>query len=445
MYLGLKSRAVILACIGGFVAATGVAVADDASGPVTFTKDVLPILQENCQECHRPSGPNHSGMVAPMSFMTYAEARPWAKAIAREVEAKRMPPWFASEEFHGIFELERALAKEDIATLVAWATTGALRGNPKDAPPLKKFASTAGWTLGEPDIVISMPEPYWVEDDVEDIQPRFSTILTEEQLSEDKWINWIEFRPGSEIVHHGGARVQPLDENGEPVVDPISGGKIIGTAPGDGPDLWPEGYGKLIRKGSQITFGLHYHKEPGPGSGMWDQSMIAIKWHEKPVKYVVRAAGVSSRGWEIPPYHSKWQVGAARTFEEDTFIINMMPHMHWRGGAAKYEVIYPDGTSEVLLEVPNYDFDWQLTYTYKEPKFIPAGTRLEVSMWFDNSEENYWVPDPERPVGFGSMTNDEMNIGWTEYANATPIDDIESHDFGTQGTGVEDIDNAFLD
>ena len=106
-----------------------------------------------------------------------------------------------------------------------------------------------------------------------------------------------------------------MGEKGEPAIDPISGGKIIGTAPGDGPDVWPEGYGKLIRKGSRITFGLHYHKEPGPGTGAWDQSMIAIKWHTKPVKYVVRAAGISSRGWDIPPFHPSWQVGTSRVFD----------------------------------------------------------------------------------------------------------------------------------
>ena len=425
---------------GGFASA-----ADDASsGPVTFTKDVLPILQENCQNCHRPSGSNLSGMVAPMSFMSYKEARPWAKAIAREVTARNMPPWGASSEFDGVFELDRRLTDDEIATLVQWAETGGRRGKAQDAPPPMEFPSIVGWTMGEPDLIVKIPEPYWVADEVDDIQPRFPTILTEDQLPEDRWINWIEFRPGSSAVHHGGARVQPLGPDGEPVVDPISGGKIIGTAPGDGPDVWPVGYGKMIRKGSRITFGLHYHKEVGPGTGLWDQSMIAIKWHTEPVKYVVRAAGISSRGWEIPPLHNYWEIGAARTFEEDTYIINMMPHMHWRGRAAKYVAHYPDGTTETLLDVPDYDFDWQITYTFKEPKFVPAGTRLEITMAFDNSEDNEFasVMDVYRAVpSGGGMTQDEMNIGWTEFANAEPIEDILAHDFGDQGTGVEDLDN----
>jgi len=414
--------------------------AETPAGPVTFNKDVLPIFQKNCQECHRPSGANLSGMVAPMSLTSYEEARPWAKAIVTAVTTKKMPPWFASEAQHGQFEMERRLTQDEIDTIVKWAETGARRGDAKDAPEPIEFASSEGWVMGEPDIVIPLPEPYWVADEVEDIQPSFDLILTEDMLSEDKWIKWIEFRPGCKIIHHGGASTQPLDAEGNPVVDPISGGKLIGTAQGDGPDVWPEGFGKLIRKGSRFTFNIHYNKEPGPGTGVWDRSMIAIKWQTTPVKHVVRSAGVSSRGWEIPPFTADWTVGAAKTFDEDSYIINMMPHMHWRGAKAKYELVYPDGNRETLLDVPGYNFAWQLTYTYKEPKFAPAGSRLEVTMVYDNSAENAYIEDPERPISFGSMTKDEMNIGWTEYSNADPIDDIMNHDFGTEGTGVEDLD-----
>jgi hypothetical protein len=145
----------------------------------------------------------------------------------------------------------------------------------------------------------------------------------------------------------------------------------------------------------------------------------------------VRAAGIASRGWEIPPRHSRWQVGAAHTFREDSHIINMMPHMHTRGAEAKYELVYPDHRRETILHVPRYDYNWQLTYTFKEPKLAPAGTRLEVTMWFDNSDGNpFLIEGPDRAVGFGGMTTDEMNIGWTEYANAQPIEDILNHDFG---------------
>ncbi len=430
-----------IAWIGVCAIALSAFADDTAVRRPTFTKDILPILQENCQECHRASGSNFSGMVAPMALTSYDEVRPWAKAMVKEVAAKRMPPWFAAPEFSGHFELERGLTDVEIATIQRWVDTGAPRGNPNDAPAPKEWESSAGWTYGQPDIVLSLPEPVWVGDDITDWQPSFSRILTEAELPEDKWVHWIEFRPGSNIVHHGGARVTPLDENGEAAVDPLCGGKLIGTAQGDGPDFWPEGYGKLVRKGSRITFGMHYNKEAGEGTGVWDQSMVAIKWHDKPVHYVVRSAGVSSRGWEIPPKHDNWRVGAARTFDADSVIINMMPHMHLRGKAAQYDLVYPDGKRETLLGVPDYDFAWQQTYTFKEPKFVPAGSRLEVSMWFDNSEGNSWVDDSDRAVGWGGMTIDEMNIGWTEYANAEPIDDIMNHDFGDKGTGVEDLDD----
>ena len=422
------------------ILAPDVALAEAPAGPVTFTKDVLPILQKNCQECHRPAGANLSGMVAPMSLTSYEEARPWAKAMATAVTSKKMPPWFASPAQHGIFELERGLTQDEIDTIVRWTESGAKRGDPKDAPETLAFSSPQGWVMGEPDIVIPLPEPYWVADEIEDIQPSFEQILTDEMLPQDSWVKWIEFRPGSKIIHHGGASTQPLDANGKAVVDPISGGKLIGTAQGDGPDVWPEGFGKLVRKGSRFSMNIHYNKEPGPGTGVWDRSMVAIKWQTTPVTHVVRSAGVSSLGWEIPPNTADWSVGAAKTFGEDSYIINMMPHMHWRGSSAKYVLVYPDGKRETLLDVPGYNFAWQMTYTYKEPKFVPKGSRLEVTMVYDNSPENASIKDPERPISFGSMTKDEMNIGWTEYANAAPIEDIPHHDFGTEGTGVEDLD-----
>ncbi len=421
--------------------AAGPASTTDAAGAPTFHRDVLPILQAHCQDCHRAVGNSNSGMVAPMALTSYDEARPWAKSIARAVSAGEMPPWYAAPEFHGVFEGERGLTPEQVTTLVAWAKAGGPAGDVAEAPPPRVFPSAEGWTLGEPDLVVKLPEPFWVADEVEDTQPSFELVLTREQLPEDRWIRWIEFRPGNpQIVHHGGARVVPLGADGKPVVDPLCGGKLIGTAPGDGPDVWPVGYGKLVRRGAKLVFNIHYHTEPGPGTGAFDQSMLAIKWHTEPVRHVVRSAGIASRGWEIPPGRSNWRVGAAHTFGEDSYVINMMPHMHTRGARARYELVYPDERREVILEVPRYNYNWQLTYTFKQPKLVPGGTRLEVSMWFDNSSGNvHLIESPDRAVGFGSMTVDEMNIGWTEYANARPITDLEHHGLAA-APALDDID-----
>ena len=433
----------VAAAISYSPAPAAAAQGDTPSGRVTFYKDVLPLLQENCQECHRPSGANFSGMVAPMPLTDYREVRPWAKSILRQVTSKLMPPYFAASEFRGIFEPDRGMTGEEIQVFEKWVSTGAVAGNPDDAPEPVQWESSEGWTIGIPDLIVTMPEPYWIPDDVGDIQPSIPIILTEAMLPEDRWIRAIEVHPGSEVVHHMGARTTPLDAEGNPVLDPLSGGKLVGTAPGDGPDIWPIGYGKLIRKGSRFTFGNHYHKEVGPGTGAWDQSSIGIVFHDttiNPVKYVVRARGISTRGWEIPPHHPYWQVGAGTTFESDARIVNFMPHMHFLGREAKYEAIYPDGTRETLLHVPNYDFAWQMTYSYVEPKFVPKGTRIEVSMWFDNSEDNRWNPDPATAIDWGrGETNDEMNIGWMEYANAEPIANILTADWETLGLTAEQL------
>ena len=441
----MKAMVLSLAVAALVIGAYPASAADDATpSRVTFYKDVLPVIQENCQECHRPSGANFSGMVAPMALMDYREVRPWAKAILKQVTNRTMPPFFASQEFRGVFEPDRGLSDEEIQVFETWIATGAAAGNPADAPEPVMWESSEGWTIGEPDLIITMPEPFWIGDEIDDTQPGIPVILTAAMLPQDRWIAKIEVHPSSELVHHMGARTTPLDAEGEPVIDPLSGGKLVGTAPGDGPDIWPAGYGKLLRKGSLFRFGMHYHKEIGPGTGAWDQSSIGIKFHDtkvNPVKYVVRARGISSRGWEIPPHHPYWQVGASTTFEADAKIVNFMPHMHWRGRAAKYEAMYPDGTSEVLLEVPYYDFAWQMTYSFVEPKFVPKGTRIQVSMWFDNSEDNRWNPagEPDRPVAFGGMTQDEMNIGWMEYANAEPIANVLTADFESLGLTPEQL------
>ncbi|MEX2015601.1 MAG: c-type cytochrome, partial [Candidatus Hydrogenedentales bacterium] len=244
----------------------------------TFTRDVLPILQENCQSCHRPQGANMSGMIAPMSLMTYQEVRPWAKAIAKAVEAGNMPPWHATKEFHGVFKNERSITDEERDTILAWVNSGAQRGNPDDAPPPLEFKD-AGWqlseTLGEPDLLLKMEEPFFVADDVQDIQPRIQMKLTKEQLPEMKWVRAIEYRPGSEVVHHiVGGVTRPGENN----IDMRTNfGQI---ASGTNPQNYREGYGLPLYPDSTIHLSMHYHKEVGPGTGKYDQSEIAVWFHD---------------------------------------------------------------------------------------------------------------------------------------------------------------------
>lgn len=384
----------------------------DAPQRPTFTKDVLPILQENCQECHRPKPINMSGMVAPFSLMSYEEVRPWAKAIVKAVHTKYMPPWFATDEFDGVFRNERGLSDTDIETIQRWVDQGARRGNPQDAPAPREFKDTEWW-LGEPDLVVSLPEPVWVGDDVADWQPNIDIPLPEDLLPEDRWIQTIEAQAGSEPVHH--IVVYKVDPNGRS--RGFGGQNIGGLAPGAEPSLMQDGYGIKLEKGSSLRVSMHYHKEPGPGTGTYDQSRLGFHFYDKDEAVMpVHIEPVGSTDFVIPPNDPSYIVSMARTFDRPFTILNYLPHMHFRGKAAKYWAVYPDGSSELLLDVPRFDYNWQLYYEYPKPKSFPAGTRIEVELTYDNSVNNPSNPDPNRAVPFGLETTDEMAFGWMFYS-----------------------------
>lgn len=396
------------------------AAAQESRARVTFTQDILPILQEHCQLCHRPGGDNVAGMVAPMSFMSYKETRPWARAIARKVQTREMPPWFATPQQDGLFENERRLSEKEIATVLEWVRTGATRGRPQDAPKPIVFPETDGWLTGLPDLIVSMSESYFVPDELDDQYINFvSEAITEEDLPEDRWLRAIEWRGGSDVVHHivGAASVEAADGSTQRF-------ELGSIAPGEEGTLFQPGYGKLLRKGSRIHFNMHYHKEAGPGTGTWDQSMVGFRFwdpvKDPPIVHPVFRNGVSNGQFEIPPGHGNWEVGAARTFDTATTILSMHPHMHLRGKDAKYTAFYPDGTQEVLIDIPAFDFNWQLDYSYKEPKKVPAGTRIEFTAHFDNSPENIYNPDASIPMGWGGPTTMEMMIGYISYCDTEP-------------------------
>ena len=377
---------------------------------ITYTKDVAPILQENCVSCHRPAGANLSGMIAPMSLMNYVEVRPWSKAIRKVVSTREMPPWQASEKVHGQFRNERTLTQDEIDTLVAWVDQGATRGSPRDAPkPLPELKE--GWTIGEPDLIVEFDEPYWVPDDTDDIQPFIMVTLKKGAIDESKWVKAIEFRPGSEVVHH---IVTFLVDPGANALDPASQ-KLFGLiAPGTDPQTFDEGFGIEIKPESTVGFAMHYHKEAGPGTGGWDSSVMALKFHDKPVDHPVDVSPIAYGSFEVPPGHPAWKVGASWTWDKDFYVVGFMPHTHLRGSAVKYTAYYPDGTSELLLDVPQYDYNWQTGYEYTDYKAMPAGTRVEFELWYDNSPEKAAEAgfNSERAISFGGPTTDEMDLGW---------------------------------
>lgn len=380
----------------------GLTSATEVPNEVTYTKDVLPVLQENCQECHRSFGSNLGGMVAPMSFMSYRETRPWAKSMAKAVADRSMPPWDASPEHAGVFEGERVLTEADIATIVKWSETGALRGNPADAPEPKVFPSSDGWSIGEPDLIISMPEPWWVPDELLDDTKYFPMTLSEEQLPKDRWIKATEFRPDSEAVHHI-------------IVNPLGG-----IAPGNVPRVYRDGYAAKLRAGSKVVWNMHYHKEPGAGTGMWDQSSVGVKFYPEGYvpKHVLTTIPLGPMDFKIPANDPNYSAGASFTFEKDVLLSRLMPHMHYRGKKVLYTLEYPNGTEETLLHVPKYDFNWQTVYKFNDPKPVPAGTQIHLTGWWDNSTDNPFNPDPNTDIIWGEATHEEMLFGWLTYTNA---------------------------
>jgi len=409
----------------------GPSMAADTQGKITFTKDVLPIIQENCQICHRSGGDNIAGMAAPMSLMNYNEVRPWAKAIAKVVASREMPPWDATDATHGQFINERYLTDDQIATIVKWVKTGAARGSKKDLPEPKDFPTTDGWVIGIPDLEIYLEEPYWVEDEVIDIQPRFTIQITEEMLPEPRWMQAIECRPDSDVVHHifTTATAPAYGEH------PEESFALASVAAGEDPQQYPDGYGNFLRAGTTVNLSMHFNKEPGQGTGKWDRSGMGFKFYPKDVeikhKVTWNALGVNGAGnlqFEIPPGHPNWEVGFSGTFDKDTLLLSVHPHMHYRGKDFKYTAYYPDGTTEELIYVDRYDFSWQTIYFYREPKFIPKGTRIDAIARFDNSETiKAKVPKLNigRPVGFAAPSEDEMMIPYISYTHIEGEEAVE--------------------
>jgi hypothetical protein len=382
---------------------------------VTFHKDVLPVLQRNCQACHRP------GEAAPMSLLGYSETRPWARAIKEAVLSKRMPPWFADPS-HGKFSNDRSLTRVEIDTLVAWADSGAKEGNAKDAPPPRQFVE--GWNIGVPDAVVEMPNEYQVPAQGT-IEYTYYVIPT--GFTEDKWVQLAEVRPGNRaVVHHVIAFIRGPNSKwlreakpGEPYVprkregrreEGDGGGEfLIGYAPGTVPEVLKPGEGKLIKAGSDLVFQMHYTANGKPAA---DKTKVGIIFAKEPPAQRILTAAAQNRKFVIPPGAPNHRVDAEITLQDSAVLTAFLPHMHLRGKSFEYRLVYPTGESEILLRVPKYDFNWQLSYYLEKPLLLPKGTKIECTAHFDNSPNNPANPNPNVEVRWGDQSWEEMMIGF---------------------------------
>jgi hypothetical protein len=381
----------------------------------TFHKDVEPILQKHCQECHR------AGEIAPFTLMSYKDTRPWAKAIKEDVVTKKMPPWFADPQY-GHFADDRSLTKDEIDTLVAWVDGGAKEGDMKEAPKAQKFVD--GWNIPKPDLVLDMNT--FKIPATGDIPYMYVVLPT--KFTEDTWIQAAEARPSDRsVVHHvvifvrepGNKWLRDAQAN-VPFVPPGGGKDFSNTSgggsdilmiytPGKIPEMWRPGLGKMIKAGSDLVLQIHYTVS---GKATEDHTKVGMVFaKEKPTERAVTIGG-NNLGFKIPPGDPNYKVEAKNVFPNGATLLNFFPHMHLRGKSFEYRAVYPDGRTEVLLRVPKYDFFWQLDYKLAEPLVIPPGTRIECTAVFDNSPNNIHNPDPTATVRFGEQSWEEMMIGF---------------------------------
>ncbi len=393
----------------------------------TFYRDVLPILQQHCQSCHRP------GEIAPMPFVTYAQTRPFATLIAADAAKRAMPPWFADPSV-GHFANDPSLTQSEIATLSAWAAAQAPAGNPQDAPPPKHWVE--GWNLPRVDLVVKMPTPVAIPA-TGDVEYTYEIVPT--GFKEGKWVQMSEIRPSSrENVHHAVVYIRPPDSpwlRHAPIRVPFTASDMTGEqdkhdthttkadillvyAPGSSPDNWPSGMAKFIPAGSDLVFQMHYTTH---GRATTDQTSVAIAFAQRPPTHRVLTLQLTNSDFVIPPGDPDHRVEVHGSIPNDALLLSFFPHLHLRGKKFEYNILRPDGTVQPLLRV-NYNFYWQLSYRLAQPLPLKAGTVLQAVAWFDNSKNNPHNPDPDAAVYWGDQTYDEMMVGFFDVAVPPNVD-----------------------
>ena len=398
------------------------------SSPVpTFYKDVLPIVQQHCQTCHR------AGEIAPMPLVSYADARKYAAEIKRMTSTRAMPPWFADPRF-GTLANDPSLTQDQIGTIAAWANAGAPAGDKRDAPPPRQW--TRGWNIPQPDLVLEMPKPVAIPAHG-DVAYTYQIVPT--GFAEDKWVQASEIRPSSrDHVHHAVVYIRPPSSKwlrDAPIGRPFTAADmtteedvrqalftdsdmLLVYAPGSSPDQWPDGMAKCIPAGSDLVFQMHYTSN---GQAASDRTSVGIVFAKQMPRQRVLTLQLANHSFVIPPEADNFRVEVFGTLPNDATLLSFFPHMHLRGKRFEYDIVHPDGSVETLLRV-NYHFHWQMSYRLAQPRFLKAGTKLQAVAWFDNSRNNPHNPDPTQTVRWGGQTYEEMMVGFFDLAVPANVD-----------------------
>lgn len=407
---GLVAAFVLFGTIGAVEAQT-----NSVPAQPTFAKDVAPILQKSCQNCHRP------GNIAPMSLLTYQDVRPWARAIKQQTTLRNMPPWYISRTV-GIqrFKNDPSLSDDEIALISRWVDNGAPMGDERDMPPPRKFDDNDRWHIGDPDVVVRLKQEvlvkakapdYWADLDLEDLG-----------LKTDRYIQAIEVKPikGVKAVHHAVAQSRFEDEQGN-----LQQGLLEEYAVGKFGDIYASDTGRLIKAGTQAYVNVHLHAN---GEDTPVQIALGIKYYPEGFvpKHIENVQHVGdNEDLDIPPNTKNVRADGYSVLLQPARITAFQPHLHNRGQAQCLELIYPPQVSggrapkETVSCVDRYHFNWHIVYLYSEDEqpIVPAGTVLHVTSWFDNTAGNKYNPDPTNPIAFGQRSIDDMSFSWLSWYN----------------------------
>ncbi|HEX7795733.1 MAG TPA: hypothetical protein VF456_15330 [Vicinamibacterales bacterium] len=396
---------------GLFVMSTAAFAQTPASGQVTFNKDVMPILQKACQDCHRP------GMMAPMSLLTYKDARPWARSIKTKVSQREMPPWFIDKHV-GIqkFKNDPSLTDKEVDTIVKWVDAGSPEGNPADLPKAREFNGLATWHI-KPDVIVKMPKPYMLKAKGPD---EFVDVTIDPGFKEDMYVTAIETLPiemnAYKVIHHATSNV--IEDEDDP-----TGFFVNEYAIGKAADVFPPDSGRLIKAGSKLNFNLHMTPD-GEETAVGVQIGFTLVPKGQVPKYVAFTQHMGDvQDLDMPAGAVVRNDGYFR-LPKPALVSAFQPHMHMRGKAQCMEAIYPDiradsarpgpARTEMLSCVSNFNFDWSVTYPYADDvaPLLPQGTIIHIISWHDNSKENKHNPNPDTWVGQGPTSIDEMSFAW---------------------------------
>lgn len=373
-------------------------------GTISYAADIAPIFVEHCVRCHS------EGNIAPFALDSYDAVLENAFAIKQQVMSGKMPPWHA-DDYYGRFANETRLTPTQKELLIEWINRGAARGEGEDPLASVAFSAPTDWLLGEPDYIVEIPEQEVPAEGVVD----YLYITVPNPVPRDAWLKAAVVIPGNaEVVHHSLVFMTTTLEDLFAIQGGLAG-FYTGYVPGLDPAFFPEGTGKFLPKGATFVFQQHYTPN---GKAATDVTKLGLYLADgKPDMQLVTASAFSI-DIDIPENERNHQITASRRIHQDSWLVEMNPHMHYRGKRFQYEAFYPDGSSEILLSTPDYHFDWQRMYRLAEPKFLPQGTQIRISGSFDNSQQNRRNPDPNQRVRFGQQSWDEMFIGYFNYAVA---------------------------